>query len=145
MCKTSFIVIVLIFLSVNAFAECFTFQVNGIQYEAAQEDLYGFYTWDGAKAACEGLVAPNCEQDWGDNSIRIIADWFLPSKDKLDAMYEQLAKYNLGNFGTTYYWSSSAESEDRCVYGKSFEHGLPVHIDMCNEAVAVRCIRLKQF
>lgn len=36
------------------------------------------------------------------------SDWFVPSKSELDLMYQNLAKQEIGDFTTGYYWSSSA-------------------------------------
>jgi len=34
-------------------------------------------------------------------------DWFLPSEDELNMMYENLKKQDIGNFSDEYYWSST--------------------------------------
>lgn len=38
------------------------------------------------------------------------SDWFLPSKNELSAMYDNLVPLELGNFGWGTYWSSSESS-----------------------------------
>ena len=40
----------------------------------------------------------------------IFDDWFLPSKEELNLLYENLHKNNIGNFNGRYYWSSSEEN-----------------------------------
>jgi len=34
-------------------------------------------------------------------------DWFLPSKNELDSIYDKLKLYDVGGFADTFYWSSS--------------------------------------
>jgi len=55
-------------------------------------------------------------------------DWFLPSKDELNLMYENLAQHGIGNFGsplsqgTDFYWSSTQVRHDR-AWVQNFETG----------------------
>ncbi|HPS58668.1 MAG TPA: hypothetical protein PK514_11240 [Spirochaetota bacterium] len=49
------------------------------------------------------------------------SDWFLPSKDELNMMYENLHKTGVGGFAD-YYWSSS-EDDDLGAQGQLFSNG----------------------
>jgi len=54
-------------------------------------------------------------------------DWFLPSKDELNEMYNVLkagnANANIGRFDAGYYWSSSASSNNKFTWRQRFSDG----------------------
>ena len=121
-------VLVVLFLSNSVFAEDLTFEVNGKKYEAEKSDLPGYYNWADAKAGCDRLVT----EDTND-------DWFLPSKDELNAMYEQLHKKAVGGFANFYYWSSS-ENVSNYAWGQDFYNGY-LYGNHRVDRNYVRCIR----
>ena len=50
------------------------------------------------------------------------SDWFVPAKDELELMYQNLAKQEIGDFTTGYYWSSSAYEYGR-AWNQPFSEG----------------------
>ena len=51
------------------------------------------------------------------------SDWFLPSKDELNLMYENLKVFGVGGFADPYYWSSSEGSANHAWY-QNFGNGV---------------------
>ncbi len=49
-------------------------------------------------------------------------DWFLPSKDKLNKMYQNLKQRAIGGLASDYYWSSS-EGSAGSAWGQDFRDG----------------------
>jgi hypothetical protein len=67
------------------------------------------------------------------------SDWFLPSRDELDAMYKNLKRTGWDNFVSGWYWSSS-ESDKRYAFQQKFSAG-EQGIYIKNYTNTVRAIR----
>jgi hypothetical protein len=50
-------------------------------------------------------------------------DWFLPSRDELNMMYQNLRRRNLGSFGSDWYWSSSQSEHRNDALAQRFNNG----------------------
>jgi hypothetical protein len=83
-----------------------------------------------------GIAARICDQ----LELNGFSDWFLPSKDELNLMYNNLHLQGLGNFQTNApYWSSSQFNEVNAFAG-SFGDGTG-HFVTKSSAIYVRAIR----
>ena len=67
-------------------------------------------------------------------------DWFLPSKDELNQMHLNLRGQGLGDFSTSYYWSSSEDSADE-AWQQYFGASGSQYVNPRNNAVRVRPVR----
>ena len=70
----------------------------------------GRYNWNEAKILCSNI------------ELNGYNDWFLPSKEELNLMYERLSKQVDNGFEGHYYWSSSEDSYNYAWYQK-FDDG----------------------
>ena len=66
-------------------------------------------------------------------------DWFLPSKDELNAVYENLHQNGVGGFAENNYWSSS-ELFSEFAWAKHFFSGNQTTLDKANDE-RVRAVR----
>jgi len=67
------------------------------------------------------------------------SDWFLPSKDELNLMYENLKVFGVGGF-VFYYWSSS-ESDANFAWVQDFDNGVQYYNNTKLNPERVRAVR----
>jgi hypothetical protein len=65
-------------------------------------------------------------------------DWFLPSSDELDELYQN--KGVIGGFGSGWYWSSS-EFNHYYTWAQRFSDGAKESITVKDKTYSVRAIR----
>jgi TolB-like protein len=66
-------------------------------------------------------------------------DWFLPSKDEINLMYQNLKRKGLGNFSNTWYWSSS-RYDNKYSWVQYFSAGSQDYT-IKDGTYSVRCVR----
>ena len=139
---------------------------DGWRYlEAAPSDQSGSQAWSNITDVAVGTSAQGIEKGTGQaNTTAIIGqsghtasaakvcddlsivnnsitydDWFLPSKDELNLMYENLKLFVIGGFANAGYWSSSEYSAD-LAWGQDYDDGDP-NYGYKNGTIRVRAVR----
>tara|TARA_R110002051_G_scaffold253_1_gene1036 strand:- start:87 stop:587 length:501 start_codon:yes stop_codon:yes gene_type:complete len=74
-----------------------------------------------------------------DLSLNGYSDWFLPSKNELDAMHSNLHEEGLGGFATNYHWSST-EYNNYNAWSQHFGDGSQGYSGKIN-SLYVRAVR----
>jgi hypothetical protein len=139
------------------------YETDGWRYlEAAPSDQSWGILWDygkdvatGATAIAVGTGQANTQtivkiQGTGSYAAQLCndltqgdySDWFLPSKDELNLMYENLqVSAGLGGFSSGYYWSSS-EVDTNSAWIQSFGYdGYQVSSHKVSKFIRVRAVR----
>lgn len=75
-----------------------------------------------------------------DLTIEGYSDWFLPSKDELNLMFENLRVADIGGFTGDWYWSSS-EGVEWNAYFQNFGLGYDDLVSAKSSTLRVRAIR----
>ncbi|HAF30111.1 MAG TPA: hypothetical protein DCG75_13805 [Bacteroidales bacterium] len=103
------------------------YSLYGNDYQVMPEDLAGEYRWEEANNACESSTA------YGYN------DWYLPSIDDLDFMYNNKIALNMIGI---WYWSSTPKKAGSTsfMFEKNFDDGQRYDTGG-NAKRQVRCIR----
>jgi hypothetical protein len=84
----------------------------------------------GAAQLCDELTVGNNNQ---------FDDWFLPSKDELNLMYQNLKQKGLGSFSSSWYWSSSQDDLSNS-WAQNFGDGRQ-YFGTKGSTDSVRCVR----
>ena len=102
-----------------------TFIYSGKTYHVYPD--MGDLAWDTAISACESLTYAGYD------------DWYLPSKNELNAMY--INKAEIGGFSAVKYWSSTEyEYDSRDAWNQFFSNGSQ-HAYWKSATYSVRCVR----
>jgi len=105
------------------------FSFRGYDYQVMPDDLTGEYKWEEARDGCESLT------------IYGFDDWYLPSIDELDFLYNNRIALNMNG---TWYWSSTPKRQGstNAMFEINFDDGKRYDTGS-NARRQVRCIRKK--
>ena len=117
-----------------------------VYHEALAYDLSSSYTWSNLTGIEIGVTAQGTAVGTGQgNTLAIIgqvggeSDWFLPSRDELDAIRNNLFIEGLGGFDNVSYWSST---EYNAIYAWLHNFMLPTQgVYSKNKTARVRACR----
>jgi len=88
-----------------------------------------------------GCTTPGTAADICANlSLGDYSDWFLPSKDELNLMYENLKVHEVGGFVAFFYWSSSELNADY-AWHQYFGTGFQYYLNYKSSTYRVRAVR----
>ena len=113
--------------------------------------VLGTYTGVGTGRQNTQVIIDKCSElgelskaaHWCDRiKINGFDDWFLPSKDELYFMYQNLRQDGLGDFPVAWYWSSTQfDDSSTSAWGHYFSTGIQGHSGSKNSLFRVRAVR----
>ncbi len=103
-------------------------QSTNAEWGCYETTIGGTGTGIGTGAANTAAIVAGCSESGiaaricNDLFLNGYSDWFLPSKDELNLMYQNLKLAGIGGFASAYYWSSS-ESSSSIAWTQYFGSG----------------------
>jgi hypothetical protein len=120
-------------------------QSTGAQWGCDGTSIGGTGTGIGTGAANTTAIIAGCSETGiaaricNDLVLNGYSDWFLPSKDELNLMYQNLKLAGIGGFADYYYWSSS-EGSSNDAWVQDFANGNQLISDK-DVSIRVRAVR----
>ena len=120
-------------------------QNTGAQWGCYGTTIGGTSTVVGSGSSNTAKIVDGCSQasiaarNCSDLVLNGYSDWFLPSQDELNLMYQNLKLAGIGSFAFAYYWSSS-EISNNYAWGQTFGSGNYIKIAK-NHEYYVRAVR----
>lgn len=102
----------------------FTNPITGVELQVANQDFSDEMTWKDAERVC----------------IELGSGWRLPTKEELEAIYEQLHKKGQGEFKSAHYWSI-AEYDSSEAWPFNFATGTAGYNETRMGSFYVRAVR----
>jgi hypothetical protein len=122
-------------------------QSTGAEWGCYGTSIGGTGTGIGTGAANTAAIVAGCSESGiaaricNDLVLNGYSDWFLPSKDELNLMYQNLKLAGIGGFAANLYWSSS-EGSSSLAWGQSFGSG---YQGSYNKDIGVRVRAVRAF